>query len=338
MSLKTKILLGVISLLVLTGIGLGVYFGAFYAPNGEPDPDPDPDPVVLTIYGDNSEANFTLTELKSLANVTGYAGYRKSTGTIVGPNLFKGVLLTNLIAEVGGLSAGEELEVISGDQYKVTFTNAMINGQFPAYDNITGDYLGIKDFRVIVAYEMDGQKLSTSDGVLRIACLAEEGEGYLSDGSPWVKDVQTIKVISSASWNVFLYGAINDSIDKATFEAFMYMNDEANLLVYQLLEDGRTNTYEGLALWRILALFDDDDPYTFNETLASNGYSIILKNALNESIILDSTAVSLNESFILAAKKNAIFLSDDLAPLILVGPGISEMQMINGIDRIDLEF
>ncbi|MHA1197808.1 MAG: hypothetical protein ACTSQF_00425 [Candidatus Heimdallarchaeaceae archaeon] len=333
MSLKTKILMGIISVFVLTGIGLGVYFGAFYVPT-----EPEPEEIVLTLNGPSSTANYTLTELKSLANVTGYAGYRKSTGTIAGPNLFKGVLLENLIAEVGGLPAGNELEVIAGDQYKVIFTEEMINGQFPAYDNITGEYLGIKDFRVIIAYEMDGQKLSTSDGVLRIACLAEEGEGYLSDGSPWVKDVQTVNVVSSTSWNVYLYGALNDSIDKAIFEAFMYMNDEANLLVYQLLEDGRTNTYEGLALWRILALFDDDDPHTFNETLASSGYSVILKNALNESIILDSIDVSLNGSFILAAKKNAVFLASDQAPLILMGSGVPELQMISGIIEIELDY
>ncbi len=334
MNLKTKIAVGVFSAFVLSGIGLGVYFGAFYIQNI----DTEPEEVVLTLYGNTSTKNYTLTELKSFPNVTGYAGYRKSTGTLVGPNLFKGILLQELIDEVGGISAGEELEIIAGDEYKVTFTEEMIDGQFPAYDNVTGDYLGIRSFRVLLAYEMDGQKLVSSDGVLRVVCLAEDGAGYLSDGSPWVKDVQRLKIIPSASWIVYLYGTINDSIDKATFEAYMHMNDEANLLVYQLLEIDRTNTYEGLALWRIIGIFDDDDPNSFNETKALTGYTIILKNELNESITFDSTEISMNNSFILASKKNAVFLSGDQAPLILVGPGVSELQMISRIYEIELDF
>ena len=334
MNLKTKIILGIVSFLVLSGTGLGIYFGVFYEP--ESNPQIEPEQVVLTVHGTSSTQNYTMTELKILANLTGTAGYRRSTGTIVGPDTYKGVLLEDLIAGVGGLPTGTELDIIAGDDYTITFTEEMINGQFPAYDNITGDYLGYRDFRVIVAYEMNGQKISSDDGPLRIACLAEEGEGYLSDSSPWVKNVQNIEVTDSIPWSINLYGAINDSIDKDTFEAFMYMNDKANLLVYQLLEDGRTNTYEGLALWRIIALFDDSDPYTFNETLASTGYSIILRNENDETITLNSTDISLNDNYILAAKKNAVFLTDDEAPLILTGSAVPELQMIDEIVEVVL--
>ena len=154
----------------------------------------------------------------------------------------------------------------------------------------------------------------------------------------WVKDVKTLLIVNSASWSVNLFGALNDSIDKDVFEAFMYMDDSSNLLIYQLIEVDRLNTYEGLALWRILALFDDNDPYTFNETVALNGYSIILKNSNNDSVILDSINVSLNDSYMLAAKKNGVFLSSDQAPLILMGTGVPTLQMISQIDEIELFF
>jgi len=271
-----------------------------------------------------------------MKSAVGYAGYRKSTGTLVGPNLFRGILLEDLIAEAGGLTSGQELEVIAGDLYQISFTKEMLNGQSSAYDNSTGEYLGVRNFRIIVAYEMDGQSLPSSDGVLRIACLADEGEGYLSDSSMWVKDVKILQIVNSASWSVNLFGAINDSIDKDVFEAFMYMDDSSNLLIYQIIEGDRLNTYEGLALWRILALFDDDDPYTFNETAALNGYSIILTNSNNDSLILDSINVSLNDSYMLAAKKNGVFLSSDQAPLILMGTGVPMLQMIGQIDEIEL--
>lgn len=321
--------MGLITLFVISGMGLGVYFGVFYSPNRD---------IVLAIQGSDSSKDYTLNEIKSLESVTGYAGYRKSTGTLVGPEFYKGVLLEDLVEEVGGLSSGQELEVIAGDLYQIIFTREMLNGQFSAYDNVTGETLGIKNFRIIVAYEMNGLNLPSSDGILRIACLAEEGEGYLSDSSLWVKDVQILKIINSASWSISLYGALNDSVDKDVFEAFMYMNDASNLLIYQLLEGDRINTYEGLALWRILALVDDGDPYTFNEIVANNGYSIIIKNNNNESVILDSINVSLNDSYILVAKKNGVFLSSDQAPLILMGTGVPIVQMISQINEIKLDF
>jgi len=330
--IKSKILIGFFSIIILSGIGLGVYFGIFYAPNNEPKE------VVLTIENSDTIGNYTLQDLNSFESVTGYAGYRKTTGTLVGPDLYKGVLLEDLVEEVGGLSANQELEIVAGDEYQVTFTKEMLNGQFSAYDNITGEYLGVKNFRIIVAYEKNSQSLPSSDGVLRIACLADEGEGYLSDSSLWVKDVKILKVINSVSWNVYLYGAINDSLDKDVFEAFMYMNDAANLLIYQLLEGDRTNTYEGLALWRIVGLIDDEDPYTYNETLANSGYTLVLKNEFDANITLNSIDISLNDSYILAAKKNGVFLSNEQAPLMLVGPAVQAFQMIVEINEINLEF
>ncbi len=328
--LRTKILMSLLIVINVSGISLGIYFGVFYTPNEEPEE------VVLTIQGNDFTVNYTLNDLESMKSAVGYAGYRKSTGTLVGPNLFRGILLEDLIAEAGGLTSGQELEVIAGDLYQISFTKEMLNGQSSAYDNSTGEYLGVRNFRIIVAYEMDGQSLPSSDGVLRIACLADEGEGYLSDSSMWVKDVKILQIVNSASWSVNLFGAINDSIDKDVFEAFMYMDDSSNLLIYQIIEGDRLNTYEGLALWRILALFDDDDPYTFNETAALNGYSIILTNSNNDSLILDSINVSLNDSYMLAAKKNGVFLSSDQAPLILMGTGVPMLQMIGQIDEIEL--
>lgn len=332
MNLITKMLVGAFTVIILSGTVLGIYFGVFYEQNIEPEE------VVLSLQGSTSTNNYTLTDLKAFQSVSGNAGYRKSTGTLSGLNQYKGVLVQDLVDDIGGISASEELQIIAGDQYSITFTIEMISGRFPAYNDITGEYLGLEDFRVILAYEMDGQKLPSSDGILRLACLPKEGESYLSDSSLWVKDVQILKIITSTSWIVNLDGAINDSIDRSTFEAFMLMNNEANLLVYQIQENDRFNTYEGLALWRIIGLFDDEDSYSFNETLASNGYTIILKNALNESVLIDSAKISLNDSFILAAKKNTAFLSGSDAPLIFVGPGVLEIEMIRGINYIKIDF
>ena len=336
MTIKQNLLFyGLIAFLVASGIGLGVYFGVFFERddgNGEID-----DTVVLTIQGQTTTKNYTLSELKSISNVSGYAGHRKSTGTLVGPNLYKGVEINTLLADVGGIDPDEELEVIADDGYKVTFTSEMLNGYFPAYDGETGLYLGIKKFYVILAYETNGTYDFEGEGVLRIACIAEGGENYFTDGSPWVKDVTNLNIIVSNSWIVYLFGITNDSVNKPAFEAFMHINDSEDRLVYHMLEGDRTNTYEGIALWRIISIIDGELESslipTFNDSLAVSGYDVILKNANEEEIILRSEDIARNDSFILAAKMNAVFLRGSEAPLRLVGPSLTTFQMISGIIR-----
>jgi len=337
MSYRNKFLLySLVSVLIASSIGLGVYFGVFFEKeNGETNQ------IVLTIEGSTSTKNFTLAEIMSFPNITGFAGYRKSTGTLVGPNLYKGAELNVLLDEVGGISPGEELEVIADDGYKVSFTSEMLNGNLPSYDNETGEYLGIGNFRIILAYEIDGIIDYGNVGLLRIAAIPIEGEDYYTDGSTWVKEVTRMSVTSDSSWIVYLYGITNDSIDKPTFEAYMHINDSELRLVYQLEEGGRINTYEGLALWRIIAIFDGELAgsldITFNDSLATAGYNVVLKNLLEEEITLRSEDIARNDSYILAAKKNSIFLKNDVAgegPLKLVGSSVAPLQMISKIVEI----
>jgi hypothetical protein len=330
-SVKINLLyVGLISALVLIGAGLGVYFGVFHE---KPD-----STIVLTIQGSSSTKNYTMTDIRTFDSKTGSAGYRKSTGTLVGPNNYTGVELAVLLDDAGGLNPGEELEIIASDDYKVVFTYEMLQGRFPAYDSLTGDYLGIGNFSVILAYEMDGGNLAPGDGKLRIACLAADGENYLSDGSPWVKDVANLNVIPLSSWIVYLYGITNDSVNKNTFEAFMYLNNGENRLVYQVQEGDRLNTYEGLALWRLIAIIDGGSTDTFNDTLAAIGYNVTLKNSLAETVVLDIADVARDDSYILAAEKNSVFLGGSEAPLKLVGSSVPSLDMLGGIIEIWLDF
>ena len=335
MKLKINVLhASLITVLVLAGASLGVYFGVFYEKSSN---NPDSS-VVLTIQGSSSTNNYTMAEIKEFQSVTGNGGYRKSTGTLVGPNIYKGVELLTILEDVGGLAPGEELEIIASDDYKIVLSYEILQGHLIAYDSVTGDNLGIGNFSIILAYEMDGGNLAPGDGKLRVACLAEEGENYLSDSSIWVKDVVSLNVIPLSSWIVYLYGITEDSIDKSTFEAFMHMNNGENRLVYQVQEGDRFNTYEGLALWRLISIVDGGSIDTFNDSLVSMGYSVILKNSLENTLVLNIADVARNDSYILAAEKNSVFLSGSDVPLKLVGPGISTLEMFGGIVEIRLDF
>ena len=318
--------------IIVVGTFLGVYFGVFYNNQTEE--------VILTIQGESITNTFTMTELKELEFEEGYGGYKRATGTIVGPLLYKGVSLDLLLDQAGGISSSEDLEVIASDGWKVTYTAQMLSGSVVAYDNITGDNLGVKEFHIILAYEADGTKIPSDDGPLRLAFISEEG--YLTDGNLWAKKVETMKIKSAVNmWTVYLFGITNDSIDRASFEAALYSGEENHSVFYVLQEEIRNNTYQGIPLWCIISIIDGElegsTHYSFNDTLAASGYDIFLKNS-EEQIVLNSIDIARNNSYILAAKKNSIFLEGNEAPLRIVGTPLTSTQMISGIIEIWLDF
>jgi len=336
MGLQYRILLySLMTFLVISGVGLGVYFGIFYeGKNGQLD-----DQIILTLEGGTSTKNYTLSELMSYPNITGSAGYKRSTGTLVGPNLYKGVKLSVLFEDIGGIEPGEDFEVIADDGYSIVLTGEMLNGRLPSYDSETGEYLGNGEFHIILAYEIDGVIQTGGSGVLRIVAIPIEGEDYFTDGSLWVKQVVIIELITDISWPVYLYGITNDSIDRQTYEAFMNIDDSTLRLVYQLQEGIKTNTYEGIALWRIISLFDgtsESGISSFNDSLAISGYDVVLKNFFSETLVLRSEDIARNDSYILAARRNSVFLKGIEGPLMLVGPSVSFSQMIAGIREIHI--
>ena len=326
------VVIGSIAIVLTVGTIIGVYFGVFY--NNQPEE------IILTIQGESTTNTYTMTDLKGLEIVEGYGGYKKATGTIVGPSLFKGVSLDLLLDQVGGISSGEDLEVIASDGWKVTYTSQMLSGSVVAYNNITGDNLGVKEFQIIVAYEVDGSKIASDDGPLRLAFLSDDG--YLTDGNLWAKKIETMKIKSAVNiWTVYLYGITNDSIDRASFEAALYSGEENHSVFFVLQEEIRNNTYQGIPLWSIISIIDGElagsTHYTFNDSLAASGYDVILKNS-EEQIVLNSIDIARNNSYILAAKKNSIFLEGNEAPLRIVGPALTSSQMISGILEIWLDF
>ena len=329
---KTITIFSLISILVVTSAGLGIYFGLFYENN-----DTDPDEVILSLVSENINKNYTMAELKALPSVSGLGGYKKTTGTLVGPSTYKGVPIISLLDDIGGPSPSSDLIIRATDGYVVSYSYSMIAGQITAYDNETGANLGIDEFEMIIAYEQDGNALATDDGPLRIVYLSDEG--YLSDGNLWAKKIQEIELKSiTESWIVYLYGITNDSVNRPFFESVMASGEMHTLAFYEMQDGDRINSYAGIPLWTIISIIDgeleDSSSFTFNETLALNGYDIILKNSDEEIITLNSSVVSYNDDIILAVKKNSLFLPLNESPLRLVGNALNDIQMIGKIAEI----
>jgi hypothetical protein len=155
---------------------------------------------VLTLTGPSGTQEFTLAELKALSSVQGFGGWKNSVGTIVGPKLYKGVSIQTLMTLAGG---GATVTVEASDGYRVTYDADDVAGHLHdaaghlqrVYDPATGTeltaYAG--QLTMILAYQADGEQLSSSEGLFRIGFIGA-AEDQVSDSRLWESQVVKIEV------------------------------------------------------------------------------------------------------------------------------------------------
>ncbi|MGY5875448.1 MAG: hypothetical protein RTU30_06865 [Candidatus Thorarchaeota archaeon] len=146
--------------------------------------------TVVTVNVTGTLYTYTMSELKGMVPITGNGGYRKSTGTIVGPSEFAGISVHSLLNELAGVPESYSIGVSSRDGYTPIFNKSQVEGTFDGYDS-EGNRIGAINCTLIIAYYESGSAL-TEGGPLRVVILNEEGN--LSDGPLWAKDVVSITV------------------------------------------------------------------------------------------------------------------------------------------------
>jgi len=331
---KTILYSVLITSLVFISAGVGLYFGLFYEPQEQVRD------VVLTLTKDENSVNFTMDELKDLSgSMTGYGGYKKTTATIVGPYQYKGIPVFTLLDETGGITTEDQILVTATDQYRMTYTYNMIDGKVTTY-NETGDDQGINDVTMVLLYEEVGAE-ELAGGPLRIGYLSPEG--YLTDGHLWAKYVESIEIQTSGIfWEVNLSGFVNYTVDSSYYEAAMYCPNQdpenPHRISYIADEGGELANYEGMAVWRLIAMVDsyNDWDHDFNDSLIGQGYQVVLKSKIDgvEDVILSFDDIARDNGYILAFKKNSLYLQETIGPLKLVGPEVTVQQVISGINEI----
>ena len=132
--------------------------------------------------------------LGSLEIVSGIGGIKKSTGTIIGPANVSGVKLTDLLADAGGITAEDTIEIIATDGYTATLTGKQALGEVTMY-NKNGEPATDRKIDVIVMVESENAELAES--LPRIAFISDKN--VLTDGALWAKQVATIKINGSAA-------------------------------------------------------------------------------------------------------------------------------------------
>ncbi len=295
--------------------------------------------TVLELVKDDTSTYFTLDQLKAMPAVEGLGGIMSSTGKITAPAPYKGVLLSDLLDTVGGMTEEHSVEILAEDGYSITFSPGQINnGEYITYDVSSGDEMEkIGTLQTILAYERDGQPLNPDmEGTLRLVIIGESPLQVV-DGHWSIKYVNKV-ILKRAieDWVVDFVGAIDEPMDRATFESGAA--DDCHKRVWV---DGDGKEWEGIPLYYLIGRVDDevkhgDDAY--RDDLAKAGYTIDLVSADGYTVTLDSYTVMRDDDIILAYLVDGEPLSGNDFPLRLVGPDLTKKQMVGGIVKVQLNF
>jgi hypothetical protein len=149
--------------------------------------------VVLTLTGPSGTQEFTLAEFKALPSAQGYGGWKNSVNNVTGPRPYKGVSIAALMSLVGG---GTTVTVTASDRYAANYAAGDVAGHpEKVFDPITktqiANYPG--NLTMVLAYEADGQKLSSSEGLLRIGFISAAAD-QVTDSKLWASQVAMIEV------------------------------------------------------------------------------------------------------------------------------------------------
>ncbi len=274
-------------------------------------------------------------DLSTLEPKDGNGGFIKSTGTIVGPDKFKGVSLDEVLEKAGGFTDKDALEVTATDGYTMTLTYEQVKGLLMVYDKTSGQALKVTDLDTMLITSSDGDIFSSE--LPRLAFSSSDGP--ISDGHFWVKSIAKLTVIEGVSdWEIALTGVESLKLDRSTFESMAECPDTPHpAAVFETTtKEGDPITYEGVPLWLVISMFDGGDAegghYLFNGALAEKGYTIEVVAADGMAVEFTSKEVARNADIIVAYKVDGKALGEDEGPLRLVGSGLPSKK--HGVKQI----
>jgi DMSO/TMAO reductase YedYZ molybdopterin-dependent catalytic subunit len=207
---------------------------------------------------------------------------------------------------------GYQVRVIASDGYSRTFEIADV----------------ARNDDIIVANTLDGQPLPEARYPLRLMGSA------LTSGSQRVGKIVRIELLDLPTpppdWELDLTGAITTTLSAEDFIAMATAHPAQ-------WEDNTGNLYNGVALWRLAGMVDDDDSDAFSDVLATLGYDIRAIASDGYSRTVTSALAARSDDIIVANLMNGQPLPENRYPLRVVGAGLSSGQMVSQVVEIRLE-
>jgi len=326
---KKRISLVVITIMMLSLLAVAIQPLTVYAG----------DTLAIEVVSGGSSVRLAKADLLKMNTIEGSAGLIRSTGTMRGPYDYKAVLISDLLAKVGGLGDNQGIQITASDGYAMTFSSTQVKGNVLTYDD-TGKALRIGDVSMALIFE---SKILGEDTLPRLAYI-RKGETPITDGHWWVKSVARIEVVDYVEdWVIALEGLETTEFDRATFESIATCPDTPHpTIVWETTDkEGNEEVYEGVALWVMVSMMDGGDSpqghYRFNDDLARKGYKVEVVSVDGYTAELESMLIMRNKNIILAYKKNGEFLKESDGPLMLTGADLpSRKYMVKQIAKIRL--
>jgi hypothetical protein len=171
------------------------------------------------------------------------------------------------------------------------------------------------------------------------------GVQYPSAAGTSNQNVVEIKVYSSPAtdWQIVLdgsqVGGISTTISRTYLEQAIACQFGSNHKA--TYTDSKGRVWEGMPLWFFAGFVDDADQHSdeaFNDTLAEDGYRVLITGADGSSAEIDSREIIRNSNYIVANSLNgvAIAADDENWPLRLTGADVMGTTSIKGIVKIQL--
>lgn len=262
-------------------------------------------------------------DLGSLPSLSQGGGFKKTTGTIVGPSTFTGPRLLDVLSGVD-FEPEHALEVTASDGYTMTLSYEQVQGNVMTYDR-DGQAMKIGVPDVLIALKTSDSKLN--EGFPRIVFTGPDAP--LTDGHFWVKEVAKMRVVPAvAQWEINLEGLEKAVMDRSTFEstATCPVTPHPSRKWESEAKDGSIEAYEGVGLWVLVSMVDGGDSpeghYRFNRELAEAGYKVQVFAKDGYVAEFSSEEIAYNNDIFLAYLKNGKPLDEDDGPVKLVGPGL----------------
>jgi len=278
---------------------------------------PDNETIVLTVSSSDVTMNYTMNGLMALPSITGLAGFVRtgvSPPTISGLYNYTGVAVSTLFADIGTLPENYSLEVLSSDGYTTYFNKSEVQGILEAYDSVSAEPIGPRNFTMVLAYQEDGVPLSEEyGGPLRMVFLPD-GD-YMSAGHSWPKYIANLTIIDETEpWSLELDGVSSWNM---THDVYYSLGSCPHHRKSITRDDVM---YSGVALWTLVASMDggNDDHYSFNSSLISTNYSITVWSGTGDSISFTSYEIAFNNSLLIAGWADEELLVPPDWPLKLV--------------------
>ena len=289
-------------------------------------------------------------------------------------NAVKGTRLLDLVGLVGGMGDGTDVVLVASDGYQTTlpytsvFTTQEIqtrqgdailawyaDGKYvPGYADgmrlffMPDDHLfGQWDMHESLPPEYWHyfyQTYSASDpeygqyapGILYPSCAGLSAK-YVTE--------MRVYTVPEKKWYLELdgrpIGGIFTNVSKTYFEQALACQFGANHKVSYT--DSQSRVWEGMPLWVLCGFVDDADMHSdqaFNDTLALDGYTVIVEARDGYVATIPSANIIRNSNYIVANSLNGALIPEDDSswPLRLAGVNATGSLQVKGIAKITLEF